>query len=93
MNAPRSFTVEISSHALLRYMERVRGIDVDSYRKEFLERIRPAAEAGASRVLMDGLVWVIDTGKVVTVHRPSVRKPKKAPKGRPRKTVSLESLL
>ncbi|NKC12912.1 MAG: hypothetical protein GKR94_12150 [Gammaproteobacteria bacterium] len=57
--------VEVSDHAVVRYLERVKGVDVGSVRAEIAERIKnPRKYAGflgdaTARVHSDGTVFVI----------------------------------
>lgn len=67
----------VTEHALVRYMERVKGIDVEAYRRE-IARIAARADDhdGASAVLKDGFRYVLVDGRVVTVEptvEPSVK--------------------
>lgn len=38
----------VSDHALVRYMERVMGLDLASLRRRLADEVRPFAEAGAA---------------------------------------------
>jgi len=60
---------EISDHALLRYIERVLGYDVEGLRAEIQRQVRPAVEVGASSIRADGFVYRIQGDIVVTVYR------------------------
>lgn len=58
----------ISSHALLRYVERVLQIDLGMVETHILSpRNRAAIAAGATKIKSDGLTFVIKDGVVVTV--------------------------
>lgn len=66
--------VRVSDHAVLRYLERVGGFDVERLRKEIGHRIDAAAMAGASGVVIDGWQFRIkedDHGPVVTTVLPA----------------------
>lgn len=59
--------VDVSDHALLRYLERVKGIDVEAARAEVIEIVRVAAALGNRTKNHDGHVYVIDGCWVTTV--------------------------
>lgn len=66
MKRPR---VSVTDHAVVRYLERVGGFDIDTLRREIARRVQAAANAGASTVTIDGAVFVIvagDNGPTVT---------------------------
>jgi hypothetical protein len=56
----------ISDHALIRYLERFVGVDVDSMRKELQKHITPKISKGKIP-FRDGLKFVIEDGVVVTI--------------------------
>lgn len=58
----------VSDHALVRYLERTQGLDLDAVRREIGERVRRGAEIGATGVLIDGYCYVIEANVVVTVR-------------------------
>lgn len=60
--------VQVTDHALIRYIERVLGHDLDDIRDEIATRVERAAEIGAEAVIVDGFRFVVDNKKVVTVH-------------------------
>ena len=62
--------VQVSDHAVLRYLERVGGYDIEAIRKDMVTpQIATAIGAGAKKVhLSDGSTYIIgDDGVVVTV--------------------------
>ncbi len=68
--------VHVSDHALLRYLERVGGFDIEGLRREIALKVRPAAILGASGVVIGKHHLVIryegDAGRaVVTTCRPA----------------------
>jgi hypothetical protein len=65
----------ISDHAMLRYLERVVGIDVDAHRREVERRVALAVALGASAVVRDGMRYVIRDFRVTTVA-PSASDPR-----------------
>ena len=65
--------VNVSDHALVRFLERAGGLDVESLRALLgaslsrAGRTAKAIGAGEFAVVADGLVYVIERGVVVTV--------------------------
>jgi hypothetical protein len=57
----------VSDHAVIRYLERVRGINVDLIREHIALLCAPAANAGAANLLHGGFKYVFDHGDVVTI--------------------------
>lgn len=67
----------ITMHALLRYIERVEGVDVDAIKaKMTTQGLRRAIAMGAGSVKVGGYRFIIQGRKVVTVLTPDMR-PKK----------------
>lgn len=58
---------EVSDHAVLRYLERARGIDVERAREEVARTVARGLQQGACGVLINGLRYVLRAGRVVTV--------------------------
>lgn len=61
----------ISDHAVLRYLERAKGVDVEAVRRELGRRVDAACaeHAGMSAAIIDGIRFVISAdGVVVTAH-------------------------
>ena len=57
-----------SEHALLRYIERTRGVDVDAARSEIMtDDIKVALRAGVTAITVKGIKMVCRDGVVVTV--------------------------
>ena len=46
--------VDVSDHALLRYLERVKGIDIEAARAEVIEIVKVAASLGSRTAARDG---------------------------------------
>lgn len=66
----------ITDHALLRYLERHVGIDVEAHRREMERAVERGVEQGASGVLVHGLRFCLKAERVVTcypVHQPDIR--------------------
>jgi adenylosuccinate lyase len=74
----------VTDHALLRYLERVHGVDVAAMKAHILtDNVTAAIHAGASSVIMDGVRFVIKGNALVTVTEAGPKaKPRKVHKGR-----------
>lgn len=67
----------VSDHALLRYLERVHGADVEKARRAVMtDAVRDAILAGASGVTVDGVKFIVKNLTIVTAV--NVVKPTKA---------------
>lgn len=60
--------LEISDHALIRYIERVLEVDLDPVRKQLMDKVLPSY-AGMSRqaVVKGGFRYILADGKIATV--------------------------
>jgi hypothetical protein len=56
----------VSDHAVLRYIERIYGLDVDAVRHHIAREVSAAAALGATTVRVGGVSYVIRGGVVVT---------------------------
>lgn len=62
---------EVTDHALIRYLERVNGFDVEGFRRNILTpALIGAIKSGAQRYKSDGIEFAINGNKVVTVVTP-----------------------
>jgi hypothetical protein len=59
--------LDVSDHALLRYLERVKGIDVEAARAEVIEICKVAAHLGNYCATRDGHIYVLHGCWVTTV--------------------------
>lgn len=57
----------VTDHALVRYLERVCGIELDGYRREIEARTAHAVEVGACGLISEGWRYVIVDGRIVTI--------------------------
>lgn len=77
--------IDVSDHAVLRWLERVEGVDVSGIRRRIANATRSASERGASGVRVEGVTFTIDYRAghpvVVTTHsqfaRPHLAQPRK----------------
>lgn len=61
---------QVTDHAVLRYLERVKGVDIEQLRREIGRKVDLHNDhPGACGVNADGFRYTISqTGKVITVH-------------------------
>lgn len=57
----------ITDHAVVRYLERVKGIDIDAVRAEITAVVRRGVSYGAQSVILDGMRYRLEGQHVVTV--------------------------
>lgn len=70
--------IHITDHAVLRYIERVKGIDVAAIRREIAKTVAVAEEHETClHVTSNGFRYVLTDGTLVTVKRLDVRKYRK----------------
>jgi hypothetical protein len=65
MKKPR---LRVTDHAVLRYLERVGGFDIEGLRLDIARRLEPAAQAGASAITIEGFTYCVvqdPTGPVI----------------------------
>lgn len=58
----------VTDHALIRYLERARGIDIELIREHIALLCGPAAAVGAKNLRRDGVCYVLRGNTVVTVR-------------------------
>jgi len=58
----------VSDHAVLRFLERCHGLDVEVIRAQIRESVQTGVRYGASAVIADGVKYVLREETVVTVH-------------------------
>ena len=63
----RRFRHPVTDHALLRYLERVCGMDVEAIRGRIYAECEQALRAGAARRNVRGVSYRMKGGRVVTV--------------------------
>ena len=56
----------VTDHAVLRYLQRVKGIDIEGARLELGHVVDKAVEAGAGAAVIDGIRYVLDEITVIT---------------------------
>ncbi|WP_051949305.1 hypothetical protein [Methylosinus sp. PW1] len=67
---PKATTI-VTDHALVRWLERVKGVDVEAFRKEIAETVATGTSLGATGVKApDGFLYVLDPRRksVITVR-------------------------
>lgn len=61
----------VSDHAVLRYLDRAMGLDVDAIRQSIEATVKPFLAEGVATVSKDGLAYIIRDGRVVSVWEAS----------------------
>lgn len=61
--------IAVTDHAVIRYMERVLGLDIDPVRAAIADVAGPAVRTGATAIITDGFRYVVRDGAVATVTR------------------------
>lgn len=56
----------VTDHAVLRYLERVKGVDIDAVRDELGRVVDRAIELGAGAAVVDGVKYVLNDRTIVT---------------------------
>ncbi|MGP9788928.1 hypothetical protein [Roseinatronobacter sp. NSM] len=59
----------VSDHAVLRYLERVQGMDIERLRREIGARVDHAAALGACGIIISGFSYRIENNTVTTILR------------------------
>ena len=59
--------IPVTDHAVLRYLERVAGVDVEAIRNRIHDQIKGPLAANASGVISNGIAYRIAGGKVTTI--------------------------
>lgn len=67
---PTSSRIQVSDHALLRYLERACGLPIEAMREELAGVLDSIMPAGVEMVDRDGLRFVVRAGTLVTVYIP-----------------------
>lgn len=57
----------VTDHALLRYLQRVVGVDVELHRRQIERRVALAVEVGACGLVSDGFRYALSENRVTTV--------------------------
>lgn len=60
--------VNVTDHALIRWLTRVHGIDMEDFRQMLAETAEPYAAIGVKHACVDGFWFIFDGGKLVTVQ-------------------------
>lgn len=66
----------VTDHAVIRYLERVKGMDVEALRAKIGHNAAAAIEAGADGQISGGFIYKLKDGVVTTVvyhNRPDIR--------------------
>lgn len=58
----------VTDHAVIRYLERVYGVDIQAVRRRIAATTHVARTFGAGGCQADGVRYVIQDGTVITIH-------------------------
>lgn len=58
----KKLNFRVTDHVLLRYMERMLGVDVADFRKRLHAKLEPAAMAGATQIETSGMIFKFSHG-------------------------------
>lgn len=61
------FEPRISDHALVRWLERIEGQDMEGARAKIVRAIGDRLETGATRIRYNGITFRADKGVLITV--------------------------
>lgn len=70
----------VTDHAVLRYLERVQGFDIEAVRRAIALKCKGATVARS--VLSDGFSYMIKNGTVVTIRPTQAQNPRRVPRER-----------
>ena len=59
----------VTDHAVLRYIERAHGVDVEAIRDHIAETARIGVEHGAKAVITGHVKFIIENGRVIACYR------------------------
>jgi hypothetical protein len=65
--------IHVTDHALVRYLERVHGVDMEALRKRIGRKVRKAVSHGANGVRIKGVSFKLIDNRVITVRPPYAR--------------------
>ena len=60
-------SIIVTDHAVLRWLERVEGVDVNAVRRQISRTVNRSYQEGANRVNSNGVAYCIEGSHVVTV--------------------------
>lgn len=69
----------VTDHAVLRYLQRVGGVDVERVRRHIWNQCRGAVSNGQSAQTVGGITYKIDGGHIVTVLAEKFPEPEAIP--------------
>lgn len=72
----------VTDHALIRYIERVQGIDLSDIREHIAQLCAGASGVGARTLIQEGHSFIIKGQTVVTVRPIKPQNPRRVPRDR-----------
>ncbi len=61
--------IRVTDHAVLRYLERAHGLDVEAIRNHLAGRAMTGVQLGASAVIIEGVKLILKDGVLITVYK------------------------
>lgn len=61
--------IHVTDHAILRYLERALGFDIEALRRGIADKCAAAIRAGAASKVVDGIRYEFRNGAVVTITK------------------------
>ncbi len=59
--------VHVTDHAVLRYLERVHGVDMEGLRRRIGKTVDTAVKAGANGLMFEGVKYRLHKNTVITI--------------------------
>lgn len=84
--------ITVTDHALMRFIERVGGVDLTSFRAHIVELVQAAVAIGATQVITGGFTYILDPNSrvVITILDESDRRVES--KARPRLVMDRDAI-
>ena len=60
-------TIQVTNNAVIRYLERIAGVDVERLRRGIRRKVKHAVSSDASSITIDGFEYRIEGNRVVTI--------------------------
>lgn len=61
--------IRVTDHAVLRYLERAHGLDIEAVRSHLAGRAMTGVQLGASAVIIEGVKLILKDSVLITVYK------------------------
>lgn len=61
--------IRVTDHAVLRYLERAHGLDIEAVRDHLAGRAMTGVQLGASAVIIEGVKLILKDSVLITVYK------------------------